>query len=408
MCQKRHFGHRFKIGTVLILGLACLGVGAVVWQRQAQERWYQVGLAATRNGDIVLLHRAIQSLPVNSTRARLLQGAMSLRNNRPENALRNLQVAVQNPETALHAGFLAGEALCRLQDYEAAITTLRGALQQDPENIDGLRWLAVAYFDIGATAEAVKYLRDIARLDSTDPRSFRTLGLIYTEAEDYSLAIAAYQASLDRSRNQPDFEQILAELANAQMKVNRFEDVLSTLAEAPAVPELESLRAEALYALGRDMEAKQIIERVLRTHKTLRRALILQGLIRLDEGRASEAVASLQRAVAMQPEDFETRAKLTQAYAQSGNGAAARRELEEFERIKSVRQEIHELTLKAANRPDDAGLRYELALRYLKLGLVPVARKWIRAALALDPTHAAARKLLAETAEFTSTLDRHF
>ncbi|MDB5387092.1 MAG: repeat-containing protein [Planctomycetaceae bacterium] len=400
------FGRRLKFCAVLVLGLACLTVCVVVWQRLATERWWKAGMASIPRGDIVMMDKAIRHLPANSSRVRLLRGAINLRNDRPETALRNLEGAVQDPETALWAQFLAGEALCRLQDYEACIKTLQGALEQDPNNVDGHRWLAVAYFDIGAAAEAVEQMKTVARLDDADPRSYRMLGLIYTEAEEFPQAIEAYQASLDRSRDQPDMDQILAELATAQLKVNRNVEVLATLEGAPASAELDSLQAEALYALGRNDEAKQIVQRVLRAGKTAR-ALVLQGLMLLDERRAAEAVAPLQSAVALHPEDFETRAKLTQAYSQAGNVNAARHELAEFERIKKVRQEIHELTLIAANRPEAVEVRYELGLHYRQLGLIPIARKWIRAALALDPAHPAARKLLAEISDATSTSDRN-
>jgi tetratricopeptide (TPR) repeat protein len=405
--QARYISRRFMICSFMILGIACLGIGTVIWQQQSAERWYQLGLEAIPRGDVVVLVRSLRHLSGNSSRAQLLQGALDLLHKRPENALKHLEVAVQDPQTALWAQFLAGEALCRLEQYEACIRTLRGALEQDPGNVDGHRWLAIAAFDIGASAEAVQQLREVIRLDSGDPRAYRMLGLIYMEAEEFPQAIEAYRASLDRSRDQPDIEQILIELAAAEIKVNRYEDVLATLQGAPPSLELDSLRAEALYALGQSAEAKQIVKQVLKSGKTLR-VLILEGLIFLDEGRAADAVSPLQKAVAMEPENFETRAKLTQAYAQAGNVEAAKRELLEFERIKKIRQEIHELSLAAANQPNAADVRYELGLRYRKLDLIPTARKWIRAALALNPVHAAAQKALAELSMSTSTSHQHF
>lgn len=405
IAPKSRFRRSSAIGVLIVLLLAGLAAGAFEWRRQTTERLYQAALAASSQGDIVIVHQALRRLPAESYRTRLLRAVIELRSNRLENALRNLDIAAQNSETALWARFLAGEALCRIQDYEACITTLRGALQADPEHVDGHRWLAVAYFDIGASAEAVEQLKEVIRLDPADSRAYRMLGLIYTEAEEFPQAIEAYRASLDRSRDQPDLEQILAELATAQLKVNLYEDALSTLDGAPATSELESLRAEALYALGRDREAKQTVDQVLRGGET-QRALVLRGLMLLDAGQASAAVAPLRRAVELQPEDFETRAKLTQAYAQAGNADGARQELVEFERIKKIRQEIHELTLVAANRPDAAETRYELGLRYQRLGLLTVARKWMRAAVALDPAHAAARKRLAELTTIIETSDR--
>jgi len=397
---------RSKITVAMVLGLMCLGVGTVVWRHRAVDYWYRTGLASISRSDLEMIQLAVQHLPADSARARLLLGAIDLRTNKPASALRKFELAAHDPETTLRAHFLAGEALCRLQDYEAAIATLQKALEQDLDNVDGHRWLAIAFFDIGASINSIDQLKEVVRLDGTDPRAYRLMGLIYFEAEEFSLAIDAYHASLNCSRSQFDTEQILAELGAALVKVHRYNNVLSLLNEAPASPELDSLRAESLYALGRGEEARTLVEQVLKTSKTSR-ALILQGLMLLDDGRAAEAIVPLAQFVASHPEDFETRAKLTQAYSQSGNAESARRELKEFERIKQIRQQIHELSLKAAKQPQDADIRYELGLQYLKLGLAPAGLKWIRAALALNPAHEAARKAIAELSESIPSSNRN-
>ena len=384
-----------RSGLVAGCVLALLGGGVVAWRHQATERLYQAGLNSISTGDVEVLERAASSLPANSPRSRLLMAALDLKNNKPASAMRKLEVAAHHPETALWAQFLAGEALCRMQEYDAAIRTLRVALEQDPENIDGRRWLAAAAFDLGANADAVEQLTRITQLNPQDSRAYRALGLIYFEAEEYAKAIDALQASLSRSREQPDAEQILVELATSYLKVHRYQDALDSLQESLPSPELDSLRAESMYALGRGDEARQLIEHVLNTGPTPR-ALILSGILLQDQGLAAGAVEPLKRAVDMHPEDLEARARLTQAYAQSGDAQSARRELAETERIKQIRQEIHEYTLQAANQPDAVDTRYELGLRYQSLGLILPAQKWFRAALALDPTHAAARNALSK------------
>lgn len=384
-----------RSGLVTGCGMALLGGGVVAWRHQASERLYQAGLNSISAGDVEVLERAVSSQPANSPRSRLLMAAIDLRNNKPASAMRKLEVAAHHPETALWAQFLAGEALYRMQEYHAAVTTLRAALEQDPENVDGRRWLAAAAFDLGANADAVEQLTKIIQLNPTDSRAYRALGLIYFEAEEYAKAIDPLQSSLSQSREQADMEQILVELATSYLKVHRYHDALESLQGSPPSPELDSLKAESLYGLGRVDEARQLIEHVLEAGP-IPRALILSGMMLQDEGHAADAVQRLKRAVALLPEDLEARARLTQAYAQSGDADAARRELAETERIKRIRQEIHEYTLQAANQPESADARYELGLRYQSLGLILPARKWLRAALALNPTHAAARNALSK------------
>lgn len=375
------------------LGLAILTVGISLSWHYRSERVYHAGLESISRGDVEVLQRAADALPVDSPRSLLLLAAIDLQKDRPASALRKLNRAVRYPETSLWAQFLAGEALCRLKEYDAAIRTLRTAVEQDPENVDGRRWLAVAAYDTGASAVAVEQLTKITQLDERDARAHRAIGLIYFEAEEYSKAIDALCASLKRSSDQPDIIQVLTELATSQLKVHRYQDALETLARAPQAPELDGIRAEALYALGRREEARELVERLLKTDPTPR-TLMLNGIMLQDEGKAVDAIVPLKRAVTMQPEDLESRARLTQAYAQAGDQAAARAELAEMERIKGIRQEIHEYTIQAANQPASPDVRYELGIRYQSLGLLLMAQKWFRAALAFDPTHAAARKAL--------------
>ncbi|MBS0203533.1 MAG: tetratricopeptide repeat protein [Planctomycetes bacterium] len=401
----RRFRSRSAIAGLIVLVVFCSVAGAVVWRRLATEQRFQSVLTAIANKDIQELQEVARSFPAESARSQLLLGAIDLRTDRPAVALRRLQKAIQDPETALSAQFLAGEALCRLQEYEAGIRLLRGALELDPSNIDGHRWLAVATYDLGAAADAVEQLQHVIRLAPRDPRAHRMLGLIYYEAEEFPDAIAAFQMSLQCSRDQPDLDNLLTDLATSQLRVHRYEDVLTTLRNASEATDLVSLRAEALYALGRGQESRTLVDDVLRTSRNSR-ALILNGLLLLDEGRPGEAVAPLLDAVESHPEDFEARAKLIQAYSQVGNSDAAKKELMELERIKSIRNEIHNLTLMAIARPDDADSRFRLGLRYRELGVNAVAVKWFRAALALQPAHAAARKEIADCEQSIETSGR--
>jgi tetratricopeptide (TPR) repeat protein len=199
---------------------------------------------------------------------------------------------------------------------------------------------------------------------------------------------------------------VILELATSQLKVHRYEDAIVTLARAPKTPEMDGVRAEALYALGRRDEARSLVEHLLKKD-VIPRTLILGGILRQDGGDAEGAIALLKRAVEMQPEDLESRARLSQAYAQARDSLSAQTQLAEMERIKKLRQEIHEYTIQAANQVTSADVRYELGLRYQSLGLIPMAQKWYRAALALDPTHVAARKNLTELSSITPASNRN-
>jgi len=381
----------------LWLAVALLVVSTVIcgisWYIRQPDVWYRRGLDALIRGDVKSIQesaRRLQRRARGSARADLLQGAAALRTGDPAGALAFLKRAGADPETEWQARFLAGEALYRLQEYEAAVATLQAAVDHSPDNVDGHRWLAAACFDLGDIDQAIAHLIRVAELAPDDPRPHRMMGVIYADAEDYKQAVDAYQASLQRSRRHAGLDEVLAELAAVQIKLRRYTDALETLASDHETVDLRILRAEALYGLGQTDDARQILE-ATSTADSDPRALVLRGLMLLDSGRPKQAATLLRQGVALQPDDFETRFKYVQALAQSGEAERARLEFAEVDRIKRIRLEFAGLLAQAQKFPHDADIRFQLGELSAQLMRPELARKWYRAALALDPGHTRAR-----------------
>jgi Flp pilus assembly protein TadD len=379
---------------------AAIGIFAFQFFLRQPEMWYQRGMSALARGDLKTLEGAARKLHARcpgSPRANLLMGAHALRGGDPVRALELLNAAARDPQTQWPAQFLAGEAFCELHQFQMAIRTLQPALEHSPDNIDGHRWLAVACFDIGAVGQAIEHLTRVAELAPADPRPQRMMGFIYADAENYKEAVLAYELSLRRSRDYPGINEVLAELAAAQVKLHRYADALLTLADAESTPDIDVLRAEALYGLGRAAESRKIIE-ALPENDQDHRALVLRGTLWLDDGQPKLAIRCLRKAVSLRPDEFEAHFKLAQALAEAGEADQAKVELAEVERIKAIRYEIADLLEQAPRAPEDADLRFRLGVLCEKLPRPDLARKWYRAALGLDPQHEPARQALRETA----------
>jgi Flp pilus assembly protein TadD len=74
-----------------------------------------------------------------------------------------------------------GAGLARQGDYQAAITCLRSALQQEPELLDVKKLLMTCYLNIGQKTEALRLCREISQADPHDPESNVNLAILYHE-----------------------------------------------------------------------------------------------------------------------------------------------------------------------------------------------------------------------------------
>ncbi len=391
-------GSRWRGRLIVAMVVFSAGLATGVWYWRRPDVWYRCGVEAIVRGDLKRLQKAagvLQARAPGSARASLLQAALALRSNNPSRAVELLEGAVRDSETQGQAQILVGEALCRLQAYDSAIGVLEQVVERSPEHTDGHRWLAVAYFDIGALSQSIAELQRVAELDATDPRPHRMIGQIYADSENYKKAVEAYQIALQRTRAHPGFyeDELLFDLGSSQLKLHRYADLLATLAGAPDLPELRILRAEALYGQGNTDEARRILDAVPERGDDPR-GLALEGVMFLDARQPQKAVALLERAVVLRPYEFETRFKLARALTQAGENEKAQKELEEVERIKRIRLEFAKLLQEAQKRPADAELRYRLGVLCEDLHRPELARKWYHAALGLDPRHAPAQRAL--------------
>ncbi len=248
-------GSRWQRRLMVAFVALSAGLATGVWYWRQPEVWYRRGIEALLRGDLKRLQQsagALQARAAGSARANLLLGALALRSNNPSRAVELLDGAVRDSETQDQAQVLVGEALCRLQAFDSAIVILEQLVERSPECVDGHRWLAVAYFDIGAMSQTVTHLARVAELDPTDPRPHRMIGQIYADSENHKKAVEAYQIALERTRKHPVFfeDELLFDLGSSQLKLHRYADVLATVAGAPATSEFRILQAEALYGQG--------------------------------------------------------------------------------------------------------------------------------------------------------------
>jgi Tfp pilus assembly protein PilF len=113
-------------------------------------------------------------------------------------------------------------------------------------------------------------------------------------------------------------------------------------------------------------------------------------------GRTPEGEDLLRRAVEIDPYEPEAIFAYSQALTAQGKPDEAKQWLDRHKRIVADLDRLRQLNQELLSRPDDAKVRCEIGLIFLRTGRENQAVQWLKLALQLDPRDAPAHQALAE------------
>ncbi len=382
----------------IVFATACVTVVAAFWltRNLSPENAYRRGRAALLTGDRETVLREAESLiqtPKYQSHGWLLKGLLLSRLGKLDQAITYLEKSAENESLAIEANTVAAQCLYQSGLYLQAIQASNRALERDERCVDARRWLAAAYYDLGAVTNAVEELERISVEAPADPRPTRLLGLIARDSESYPDAIQYYRESLTRDTNQPE---VVAELAECLMKRNQPAEALVILGQCEPSAVVLTLTAECLSRVGRLKEAHDSLRNALRLEPQFFPAMLALGKLHLDQGNNSDALQVLTDAVRRNPNDSQAHFQLSQAMHRAGDKQGADRELQQMQEIQALEREFSSLHAAAAKEPNDAALRFRAGEVARQLGKLKLARLWYRAALAIDPSDIKSRSALHE------------
>jgi tetratricopeptide (TPR) repeat protein len=383
-------------GWIIVAIILCAGllVGGLWWNARRPEERYRRARQALEAGDSRVAWRESRALLKSSgydSHGRLLAGLLLARSGRYVNALYELQFAARDEATAVEALTVASECYYRLGQFSEAVKTARTAIGRDPEALDARRWLASAYYDLGAMDPAVAQLEWISAKAADDARPEYLLGLINKDNERFGEAIVHYRESLRREPRQMHREQLLFELAESLIKLSRFDEALEVLRESSRTAPTLTMAAECHQNLGRTDEAQKLLRIARELDPTYVPACLQEGVLFLLLGRPSDALVPLEEAVRLAPKNSQAHFYLSQAYGRTGRDAMSAEQLRLMQETRAVEAEFSELHGIAAQNPEDADVRYRIGILARKLGKEELAEMWFRAAVALQPDNSSAR-----------------
>jgi len=258
--------------------------------------------------------------------------------------------------------------------FKSAIAPFSAALAADPQNQQARILLGFSCYGAMRFAEAVKYLEPAAKLDPANIQLHQVLAQSCLWAKNHACAENEFRLILRQNPNSAAVHIFMGQALDGQ---GRTAEALSEFQEAakiaPSEPNLHfglgflhwklseyedakreltlelSLypdHAQALAYLGdialkqnRPAEALPLLKEAIQVRGDLRFARLCLGRALTELKQYQEAVAALQRAIALDPSEPDAHYQLGRVYRALGDRAASQKE---FERVRQLQRRADE------------------------------------------------------------------
>ena len=276
------------------------------------------------------------------------------------------QLIVDMPEQApdIMQAYVLG-LFANLQS-ERAFQLLGGWEASSPQDPQPKFLQAYLYQGINRLDLAANAYRAGLKLSKGSTLMRRRLGQVLLEAGKTDEALAELKQCLQASPEDVEVHYLLALLAHQQNEL----DI--------ALQELDSL----LAASPSHIEARR-----------------LRGQIYLDQGNPQAAITDLQKVATADPDDTLAREALGRALQALGRSDEAKPHFDFVSAATAYQNETGRLIRQVLAEPENADLRFEIALRLLQEGNLEDGAKWLRTVLELRPDHTAAHLALVDVLE---------
>jgi len=265
-----------------------------------------------------------------------------------------------------------GVAYYKSGDYLKAIDAFKKALQEDPDDKEGIQLLGLSNYLAGRPAEAIPLLEKVrgwyprANVDAN-----YILGVCYIQTKDYPQARNAFAKRFDvpsgsaaaylftaRVLLRQEFDPIAEEYAkkattlDPKLPMAHFflgelhlykSKIPEAIADFQAELELNPGHAATYYKLAdaytrvqKFDEAERLLQRSIWLDSTSTGAYILMGKVLGKKGEAELAVRALQHALSMDPNNTVAHHLLGQAYQDMGRTSDAERERKLAQQLQDV------------------------------------------------------------------------
>lgn len=326
--------------------------------------------------------------------AKVLKGMGRL----PE-AAREAQAAVRLAPDNADALLVQADIAQLGRDFIGAMAAYRACLRYHPHEPAALARLGYLYTSFAWTDEARALLEPAVRAMPQNPRLKVALALVYLQSADIRRTETLLR---DARRLAPDDATIWTPLIQVYTKSRRYKEAeaiaLSALQQRPDDPLLYAGLGQVYYLSGSMAQADAILHQALAREPDNVAAHYYLALVHQAANQPADALRELETVLRLNPDFEQTRLLLGQAYLQSGRGQEGRALLTAFHVQQTVNQVKVRALQRVASNPRDPERHWQMALAYQGEDNLPRMAAELDKTLSLDPTHARARRLLAQYA----------
>lgn len=225
-----------------------------------------------------------------------------------------------------------GLQAARLEDYAGAAREFEVAARLDPDNVDALYNLGLAYVEMGRDREAVEAYSRAAELRPNEFVIHNNLGNAYNHLGDSTRAIQEWETAL---RLNPRAVPPRVNLALTLERMGQTDRALRYLREAaeldPMDPGIRYNLGAVYFRLGDMEKAEAELQRATRLKPRMQGVVGKLAMIHEQQGKVTQAVNEYRQAIREHPEDPILHYRLGLLLLRKGiDRKEAARELEQY------------------------------------------------------------------------------
>ena len=292
----------------------------------------------------------------------------------------------------LEPAYMAAMAAANMDanDDEAAATLLQSASTRAPHSPEVLAQQAHLQLKHGRFADALRTARRAVKFGQHLPEAWQALGRACAVEKLTDESFRAFNRALQLA---PDDVETLTDYGEALARYGRFKEAETMLRRAlriaPRSPRTLGILGAQLATRARTpkelSEAADVLQRAINAAPRGTDQRYHLGMLRLREGRISDAIEQLKTCLELDPGYGEAHDGLGRAYTLLGQREEAQKHFAAFQRFTDYRREASHLELRLRRTPRDLDLLLRMARLHEHYGVLRWAVVYYRRALDVRP-----------------------
>jgi tetratricopeptide (TPR) repeat protein len=293
---------------------------------------------------------------------------------------------------------LAARALLMKGRISPARRALERSLSIKLDQPDAAKMLAAIYLSAGEGKRGMAMLKKAAELEPGDFRPWYAMGKVYHDMGELQQSAEAYAQALQRSPPAAEARASRIGRVRALLDSKQAEETAADLEalreEEPEDAEVLALAARQALDLGRLDEAMTLSNRALAVAPDEFPALLVRARLRFLAHQPNLAIADLEKANAVKPNDVAALQLLVLAQSSLGLTAEAAETKSRADRARDRVVRMDQLAKLIDQRPNDPEPRWDMGRAAMEGETYLLAYQCFQAALDLDPSYQPARDAL--------------